>query len=119
MIKKPSLLNTIKRHYPNPRIAPTNLEETNGLNNDWYCVGGALCLYLNLQNRLTDFILPSQKHPLNFPSQRRLSYALQEANPKLEIDVADYYAREIIKWNDDGEFKLAWKALREALDGAK
>lgn len=118
-MKKLNLLNTLKKQYPNPRMAPTKQEKTDVLDNNWYCVGGALCLYLNQQKRLVDFIFPTQKHPLNFPSQRRLSYALQEANPKLEINAADYYAEEIIKWNDAGEFKLAWKALREALDGAK
>lgn len=77
---------------------------------DGYCVGGAFCKYLEFVNP----DIPCYGHT-NFPWKNVLADYLLEANPKLENYNAARHASDIVEFNDDGNFELAWKRLDEAL----
>lgn len=84
--------------YPNVSYYPGNT----------YCVGGALCAYLN------DLKLWKTRWK-SYPGLFDLIPALQTANPDLGFWEAKNFAVRITNGNDQGHFDEAWLALREAL----
>jgi hypothetical protein len=113
-------VDDIRQAYPNPEQLSSAAVSGAG-----YCVGGALCLYLERQGVLTyrpDVLAgddPAAKderdRDLRFPQDRLLAAALQRANPRLSEASALVGAGRITSANDRGQFDLAWERLREAL----
>lgn len=89
-----TLYYAIRAMYPNPsrRAGPQS-----------YCVGGALLKFLE---------------PIDgaaFPASWWLGQLLRRANPGLNDTLAYFYAGNIVRRNDRGDYEGAWKQLRLAL----
>ncbi len=87
----------IRALYPNP----TNLFS---MDQETYCVGGALCRFFRLP--LSD----------NFPELDALATALTVINSSLDRAHAITYALDIICANDSGDFAAAWTSAERALE---
>lgn len=85
----------VREKYPDAK------QSREGVSVDAYCVGGALCLFLN--------------HGRHWPGREELADALEEANPNLDSGNALRYASMIIHENDLTSINNAWKVLGEAL----
>lgn len=88
----------LQAQFPTPRI-----DTDDDFTLDSYCVGGALCQWVYLENGS------------NFPDEVELSGALRAANPALDRPDALDYALAIIAANDGGDFPCAWATLARAL----
>ncbi len=84
-----------------------------------YCVGGALGrglmdFWASWWAYITDnYATPDNRY--TFPDVLSLSAILQQYNPELPADKADYYARDIITCNDSGRVPAAWFTAECAL----
>lgn len=89
-----TLYHAIRAMYPHPsrRVGPEN-----------YCVGGALLKFYE-----------SVYGPA-FPAQGMLINLLQRGNPRLSELWAFFYAGNIMRRNDQGDYEGAWKQLCQAL----
>ncbi len=89
-----TLYHAIRALYPNPdrQVGPGG-----------YCVGGALMKFCD-----------AIRGPA-FPAQGQLISLLMRANPALAEVWALFYAGNIIRRNDQGDYEGAWKQLKAAL----
>jgi dienelactone hydrolase len=87
-------MQAIREKYPNPEPA---VEGATG-----YCVGGALVLFMGLEDPENDTW---------FPGVKAIAEALQKANPALDYRSAERLAWDIIADNDHGYMDLAWDKL--------
>lgn len=102
-------IEDIRALFPQPRVAPGS-QNPKALG---YCVGGALCRFQH-----QDIKSPIMQ-AINFPSVGFLKEVLQELNPTLMSHGARLYAREIIEFNDAGQFEQAWAVTARALSQGK
>jgi hypothetical protein len=93
-----SLINQIKKKYPNPRRTPLG-------SNEGYCVGGALCQWAGF----TGF----KRH---YPLSAEIAEAIHSLNPHIPIELAYGYSYRIMDANDGGRFDAAWAIAEEALE---
>lgn len=87
----------IQKIYPHPVIARARHPDPEA-----YSVGSAVCRFVGVK--------ASQ-----FPWYQEITKALRVLNPFLTNDVAFYFARRIVRHNDDGKFDAAWETVRDAL----
>lgn len=94
----------IRKAFPNPSSG-SSYHTPRG-----YCVGGAFLNWINYS------ISPefSTKELHSFPPINIVSRALQLTNPNLSKVQYDDFARNIISYNDEGEFDKAWMELERA-----
>lgn len=96
-----ALIDDIKAKYPSPQAARDDTIPATSISSG-YCVGGALCLSVNVDNR--------------FPRTVTLEYALRLLNPRLSTLPSERYATLIIENNDNGKFEEAWQVAQQALE---
>ena len=99
-------VSEIREKYPNPK----NMDRTvPGECN--YCIGGGLSLYLYYNDKPYQAYIPSY-----FPTESKLALDLKFVNPLLDDEIAEYYAEQITKYNDRGEFEDAWAWMELAFN---
>jgi hypothetical protein len=95
-------MHHIRTCYPHPiRLQ----DAANYVEAKRYCVGGAVCKFLDLIGNAN-----------GFPDTSQLTRALRVANKQLPYRKARYYAETIIRRNDSGQFTAAWFYVARALD---
>lgn len=104
-----SLYTTIRALYPDP-VPDAHASATS------YCVGGALCMYLDSGGELE---VSAHLNTTRFPEEHALCEALRVANPHLEEATASDLAYEIVQANDAGCMAYAWDLMRHALTPSK
>jgi hypothetical protein len=100
-------VNDVRSQYPEP---VSEDDTSNG-----YCVGGALCLYMDFTSRHIDNNIKGSGQ-MNFPTEKQLQAALLKANQDLSPEQASDYAEGIITLNDAERIEDAWGKLSEALN---
>lgn len=93
------IVDQIRSQFPDPVVPEGMLKHADG-----YCIGGAACLYVFMD-----------EPAVNFPSQKKLAYALRVLNGKLLFSESVWYAAKIIENNDRAYFEEAWEVLEEAI----
>lgn len=96
-------IEELQQRFPAPCQAPQIHFLALDIEDNRYCVGGALCL-------------SQGKETMRFPVTEELEAALLDANPGLRSYPGLWrHARKIIRANDKGDFEAAWSLLAEAL----
>ena len=99
-------VNDVRSQYPEP-VSEDDVS-------DGYCVGGALCLYMDFTSRHIDNNIKGSGQ-MNFPTEKQLQAALLKVNRDLSMEQASDYAEGIITLNDAERIEDAWSKLSEAL----
>ena len=92
-------IQRIRKRYPKPRSFSESKIRPGS-----YCVGGALMHFAGLPNGD------------GFPEVDEIAEFLLQANLQLAPQDADYFAGEIVRLNDGGNFSRAWEKAAEALE---
>ena len=93
----------VRTAYPTPRSFGDNDNSDAS-----YCVGGAICLYTELQ----------EVGDARFPNKDQLALVLEELNPQLSCHhpFAQYMAQKIIDKSDHERYEDAWEVASQALE---
>lgn len=107
-MKRKITLTALRKKYPHPRRA---CEATGADLEDDYCVGGSLCMEL---------CLPLHHFPVGNELIKAIEMATNHevdcsAMTDAEYDQFMMKLRAVTEFNDEGNFKMVWKALGQLL----